>query len=288
MPTTVGSEAELRRLFEAVVGGVAAPTADLVAAGLDHGRRLRRRHRQGMAMAAAAVTIAVTGTVALALGSVAEHGHTAGPATTSPATTGPATPEPMVPLEPRSAAALLASLFPAGGPLSNFSGHAEVYPKQWFISGELMYDDGNGLVGISAGIGTSQVPPWGDAPEGQRCGPTLDTCDSQVLPDGSELTTFEQHDASPSWGSVPMVLRGAVVRRPDGLLVAVSEINTVNQEGHWSARPTRSNLPISTDQLAAIAQSPVWQKTVPISIAEAGQRLDPFWLQPGTGASTPP
>jgi hypothetical protein len=268
--TEVGSEAELRRQFEAVVGRVTAPTAELVRSGLAHGQRLRRRRGTVVASVAVAVLIlAGASGVLLGLGSGPEPAPTVTPA---------APPEPRVPITPRSMAAILASMMPRTGTISGFSG----YPPEesvgeldvWPHAG-LTYDDGRGSVTVEAAFGPHNEH------EPEPCPGNLPyqvSCTEERLPDGSQLTIADYAGfAKPGPGETwrwPVVERAATLVRADGRLVTVNVRNDVAPRGFGP--PTRPDLPLTGKQLAAIVQSPVWQDTVPISIAQAGQRLKPY------------
>jgi hypothetical protein len=60
--------------------------------------------------------------------------------------------------------------------------------------------------------------------------------------------------------------------QPTGYLLVFSEFSgTANAYGHQKAA-TRQEPPIPLDRWQAIADSPVWQPTVPRSVADAGAR----------------
>lgn len=267
MDTDVGSEAELRRQFEAVVGRVAAPTAELVRSALAHGQRLRRR---GTVVASVAVAVLI---LAGASGVLLGPGSRPIPA---PTVTPAAPVEPRVPITPRSMAAILASMLPRAGTVSGFFGfpaeesvdELDVWPRAG-----LTYDDGGGSVTVEAAFG-----PY-DEPEPCPGNPPYQvSCTEQWLPDGSQLTIADYAGfAKPGPGETwrwPVVERAATLVRADGRLVTVSVRNDVAPRGYGP--PTRPDLPLTGKQLAAIVQSPVWQDTVPMSIAQAGQRLKPY------------
>lgn len=270
MHTDVADEEELRRLFEAVVGGVTAPTPDLVESGFARGRRLRRR-RYAVVVTVAAAVLATAGVSGIVLG-------VSGVRAPAPAAKPSTSPEPRVPIDTRSMAAILASLMPSGGAISGFyvvpplGSGLDLSPRAG-----LSYDDGGGRVEV--GVSYSSATP-GDLGPCHDPDPSQVSCTAQSLPDGSRLYLSEYvGDVEPRPGDVwqwPALLRSAYFIRADGRLVIVDVRNNLAPGTYYGAPklpPTRPDLSLTRDQLAAIAQSPLWQDTVPISIAEAGRRL---------------
>ena len=73
----------------------------------------------------------------------------------------------------------------------------------------------------------------------------------------------------------PPVQWGVSLIRPDGMRILVVQWNSVETTGQFGPT-TRPGPSLTTDEMTAIVQSPLWQATVPLSIVEAGRRLEPF------------
>lgn len=280
MVTSRGNEAELRRLLESAVATVDPPTADLVSAGLAHGRRLRRERSILMIAMATVSLVAAAGVVTLALSNVSGRARTVGPATTeTPATVTAG------PLDSRSAVAILASLLPSDGIVSGFGGSGELgqIPDQ-FVYGSLTYDDGHGAT--ETAVSVSFVPD-GYVPCGEPADPA---CEMTTLPDGSVLETGEGQELAmpgqdPQEWEWPGMQWGVKLVRPDGLSILIIQFNSVETDGKFG-QPTRPDPSLATGEMVAIVRSPLWQETVPASIVEAGRQLEPF-QDPAVSDDTP-
>lgn len=227
--------------------------ADLAGRGWTRGRRLRR-NRNLRAGAAAAAVVALIGGGAYALGgvgalgddppvSVASQGSAAPTPPSTAAGPGPTTADQLV--------AMLKSVLPPGGTATAGIGRGtQQDPTAYYAGGwaELLYGnaDGASLVRVSL---TKTFGPGACGPE--RVEPGM-SCEATPLPGGTLIT---MRRAVPG----PAVRNGGQVSaefvRPDGSSVVVAAV-AAGQSPDGKSAP---KLVVSAEQVAAMAQAPVWQ-----------------------------
>ncbi|MER7708868.1 hypothetical protein ABTX81_39075 [Kitasatospora sp. NPDC097605] len=157
--------------------------------------------------------------------------------------------------------------------------------------GALLYDDGNGpaavTVAVSGGIGDhdpSGAPVAGSPATAffdglYSCSRPVNQqaqyCSDAVLPDGSRLLLTEVTEHG-------RLFRTAHLLRADNTEVRVN-VNNRTQ--------TRDGLPLTLDQIKAIAMAPGFQEWItPDAAQQAEQAVQPFEVEPGlfpTGEPTP-
>ena len=115
-------------------------------------------------------------------------------------------------------------------------------------SGSVLYDDGKGPAVVSVSVLAAVLGPV-------DCGwETPPVC--QVLPDGTVLRTDKLALAG------GQLLWAVIATRPNGRRVEANAVNSdhlITDSGH----PTRTEPPLTTDQLQAIATSPHWDRQTP-------------------------
>ncbi|OKI25095.1 hypothetical protein [Streptomyces sp. CB03911] len=116
------------------------------------------------------------------------------------------------------------------------------------VSGSVLYDDGKGPAVVSVSVLDAVL-------DSVDCGrETPPVC--QVLPDGTAVRTDKLTLAG------GQLLWTVSATRPDGRRASVSASNSdrpITDSGH----PTRTEPPLTTDQLQAIATSPHWDRRTP-------------------------
>jgi hypothetical protein len=276
MHTNPDSGTDLRLLLRSVADTIHPPVNGLVHGGLEHGRRLRRHALFARVTIAAAMVVAAgTG----AIGMLPDSDGGPGIRTASEAAVART-----VPLDPRNNAAILISLLPGSGEISDIGGGRDdgwprLQPTNWSY---LTYDDGNGAVQIS--VSYSRGWREGSAPRPISCADLDSSCRMRTLADGSRLLVADPGSQGYSPGHLGRIVHLA---RPDGSSVALEIGNQIEDMTDGSYGPvTRADLPLTTTQLVNIVRSPLWQDTVTAEMAAAGARLEPFQLH-HPGAATP-
>ena len=245
---------------------------DLIARGLGTARRTRTRRRvawaAGSATAAAVVLVGVLGPGGGWLGAKPAPG-----------------PENrrMGPADPASVAGVydnLRALLPAGTKLApgRFLDVNETVPQHSLgslggitVSFDFLYDDGHGVSNLITNIDYDGVDQYrrnialSTCPEHKL--PTR-VCEVRKLPDGSVVLWSQSAGNGPLSGT-------ADVLRPDGTHVQIDEIATADMIR--SDEASRNDLPLTADQLIAIADAPVWapvgseiRDSVPKPLAPSG------------------
>ncbi|WP_404958019.1 hypothetical protein [Streptomyces sp. 147326] len=238
--------------------GFTADRDALVDAGERRGRRLVARRRQAAAAGGSVLALALIATAGAYAGGLLDGTggagtvHAAAPPTTPAgddkgplAGSGVVTAEQMI--------ANLRALLP-GGQLTEPAGRGSD-DQVPLASG--VYDDGKGRAAVS--IGLSRVDPDGShARATTECGDKnlqeYDYCRTEQLADGSRLLVFKGYEY-PDRREDTKVWR-AVLATPQGFLVELSEWNAPAEKG---APVSRSNPPLTTDQLKTVVTSALWQ-----------------------------
>lgn len=227
---------------------------DLAGRGWARGRRLRRNRNLRVGAAAAAM-VALIGGGAYALGGVggrpddspvsvaSQRSATPSALPSTAAETGPATGEQLV--------AMLRAVLPQGGTATGGIGRGtQQDPKAYYAGGwaELLYATGEGTslvrVSLTKAMGPGSCPP--EQPE-----PGM-TCEAAPRPGGTLIT---KRTAQPGPVARTGVHVSAAFIRPDGSSVMVS---AAVAGGVPDGKPA-PKLVVSAEQVAAMAQDPVWQ-----------------------------
>ena len=239
-----------------------------VAAGVERGRRLRRRRRLVVTSQAAVGAGIVAGIAALVVQFVnAPPEQNSAPSIGGFTATAARSPDPTpappasVPLTPQVAAATLMQLLPGTGQLTHLTGAT---PMPNFVNGDYLYDDGHGTTEILLGVGWhSDNPMYNAAPP---CPTAGDGC--KIYSDGSQLAT----NAGPQYPdrSNPGPWEwSAQFQNAEGLYVALYERNAASKDGAI----TRSEPPFTMAQLIAIVESSQWSSTTTPATAAADAHL---------------
>ncbi|WP_380285151.1 hypothetical protein [Kitasatospora purpeofusca] len=154
--------------------------------------------------------------------------------------------------------------------------------------GTLSYDDGNGpatvTVAVNGGVGdsddgesSSRAQARSNFDHEYSCAIPSDQyqhCSDTVLPDGSLLFVTEQAEGD-------RLARTAELLRPDFTQVRIRVTNTVKRTDAPGYTQTRSGLPLSLDQVKAIAMSTGFQEWItPEAAQQAEQAVQPFHEEP--------
>ncbi|MDX3540527.1 hypothetical protein PV721_40790 [Streptomyces sp. MB09-01] len=273
MPLEDDLGAALRRAGD----GFTADRDALVNAGEQRGRRLVARRRQAAAAGGSVLALALIATAGAYSGGLLDGAGRAGTVNVaSPPTTpagddkgplagsGAVTAEQMI--------ANLRALLP-GGQLTEPVGRGSD-DQVPLASG--VYDDGKGRAAVS--IGLSRVDPDGSQARAMtECGDEnlqeYDYCRTEQLADGSRLLLFKGYEY-PDRREDTKVWRAVLATR-QGFMVELSEWNAPAEKG---APVSRSNPPLTTDQLKTVVTSAVWQPALndlPAPEPESGQSAPP-------------
>jgi hypothetical protein len=253
-------------------------------------RGRKHRVRRTMVLATGATGMAATVGVALALlpGADRNSGDVAGAAssggravtimtstTSTDVPTHSPSPKPeRVVLDARATTYLLDLMLPAGFTTSRYAGmqfgHADKDSVQ--TQGGMTVDDGHGAAQITATFGPADFEP------AQIC-----ATGCTKLPDGSLITERQVPDGTTTNGKGPKPVAWEVNHwLTNGWRVGVGELNypadysPLHNQGPQVVT-TRTQPPLSMDQLKQIVTDPRWQSTVPASLAEqADKDMTPF------------
>lgn len=253
-------------------------------------RARKHRVRRTMVLATGATGMAATVGVALALvpaghesGGVvgAGSGGRPGAVTTSTGSAGAAAhsgsskPERVV-LDARSTTYLLDLMLPSGFTTSRYAGmqFSPANKDSVQTQGSMTIDDGHGAAQITATFGPADFEPANICATG-----------CTRLPDGSIITERQIPDGTTTSGEGPKPVAWELNHwLPNGWRVGVGELNypedyhPLPNQGP-KVVTTRTQPPLSMDQLQRIATDPRWQSTVAASFAEqAHQAMTPFDL----------
>lgn len=248
-------------------------------------RARKHRVRRTMVLATGASGMAATVGVALALApgtdhdSVARSGGGTVTITTTTHSTGAPTHSPSpkperVVLDARATTYMLDLMLPAGFTTSRYAGmqfsHADKDSVQ--TQGSMTIDDGHGAAQITATFEPVDFKPT------QIC-----ATGCTKLPDGSLITERQVPDGTTTSGEGPKPVAWEVNHwLTNGWRVGVGELN---YPADYAPQPnqgpkvvtTRTQPPLSMDQLKRIVTDPRWQSTVPASLAEqADEDMTPF------------
>jgi hypothetical protein len=252
-------------------------------------RGRKYRVRRTMVLATGATGMAATVGVALALvpgtdragdgaGAASSGGRAVTIKTTTASTDAPSpspSPKPeRVVLDARATTYLLDLMLPAGFTTSRYAGMQFGHPDKDSVQtqGSMTIDDGHGAAQITA---TFQPADFESA---QIC-----ATGCTKLPDGSLITERQVPDGTTTNGEGPKPVAWEVNHwLTNGWRVGVGELN---YPADYSPLPnqgpkvetTRTQPPLSMDQLKQIVTDPRWQSTVPASLAEqADKDMTPF------------
>ncbi|SES12809.1 hypothetical protein SAMN04487983_103230 [Streptomyces sp. yr375] len=248
-------EERLSAALHHVGGTFDSPGGALAAAGQAWGQRLRLRRRRAAVMGGAA-SLALVGVGGALL---VPWGGTPGPRPSSVAVPGSAEPTPVAAsFTGDDMIRTLRQLLPQG----KFS-----TSEARGTDGELpplalgVYDDGKGEAAVSVGLGripadagkvdpATAVLPCAD---GEQSG--LDSCRTELLPDGSAITVYQGYEYpdrradTKAWGA-DLVTRA-------GQHVSVMEWNSAAEKGKPISRPEP---PLTPAQLKTLAAAPEWRR----------------------------
>ncbi|WP_327415545.1 hypothetical protein [Streptomyces sp. NBC_01233] len=253
MPFEDDLGAALRRAGD----GFTADRDALVDAGEQRGRRLVARRRQAAAAGGSVLALALIATAGAYSGGLldgtggASAVNVAAPPTPPGGDKGPLAGSGAVTAE--QMIANLRALLP-GGQLTEPVGRGSD-DQVPLASG--VYDDGKGRAAVS--IGLSRVDPDGSqARTMTECGDKnqqeYDYCLTEQLADGSRLLLFKGYEY-PDRREDTKVWRAVLATR-QGFMVELSEWNAPAEKG---VPVSRSNPPLTTDQLKTVVTSAVWQ-----------------------------
>ncbi|MFJ6617117.1 hypothetical protein ACIQOW_05960 [Kitasatospora sp. NPDC091335] len=272
-----GPDERFERAFAEAIGAAGGAfeteAGRLVDTGWSHGRRLRRRRRVGTAAGAAA--LALVGVGGAALGGLL-------PGQVAPAVAGPASGgvsgTPAAPVSGPEFQQMLTELLPQGAVTVGEARGTESDTPQL----RLVLDDGNGAVQylfwIMGRVGDTGCPAT-TTPG--------DTCTESDLPGGEHLRVYQAgtRDGEPAGSKMwSAKLSGS------GYQVSIQEWNRKPLE--QGAPITRTDPPLTPDQLAAVVKAPRWQQVVaalpdPRAGKPTGPAPTPTPPAPGTLPITP-
>ncbi|MFE2109669.1 hypothetical protein ACFXAF_27930 [Kitasatospora sp. NPDC059463] len=300
----------LSATFQRAMGGVGADLGPLVAGAAERGRRIRRRRRAAAGTVAAAVALTAGGLLALR----PDDGTSAAPATVSvfpaPLPKPPSGPERQQPgsgadagkvaMTGRATVHTLMGTLPAGGTTSGYAGHFVAAglspgpgttpvpggPNRPFVvsRGSLFYDDGNGpaavTVTVEGGFAAQAAGPAVNPADAfydstfscaeVNAAHVYQYCHDTVLPDGSRLLLIEQARGEE-------LSRSAVLLRADDTQVRVNVSNTATVADAAPPARIRDGLPLTVDQVRAIATATGFQEWITPEAAQQAERaVQPF------------
>lgn len=300
---TTDIEPRLRMLLHST-GEAIEPPLDLVERGLARGPRVRRRRRMGRIIAAAVAIVAVaTASAVVPRASDTSSGSAVGtrtvPGVSTPLHLPPPVGDSTEPIDGRGAAAILLSLLP-DGTAWNHGGQDDPgtpSPGTPVVYAYTTYDDGGGPVQVGVNYDHGWCLTWSCAEEFEAkngkpaesasarreaiaghifgCASMSGPCEQRDLADGSRLLILApeaDHDG---------LTQGVQLVRKDGTRIAVFQTTTLTDYASGLGKTftaARDDLPLSVDQLVAIATSRLWQDQVSDSVLAAGETLEPFHL----------
>ncbi|MEV6178640.1 hypothetical protein [Streptomyces sp. NPDC052015] len=238
-------------------GTFGSPRTQLPAAGAARGRRLQLQRRAAIVGGAAALALVGVGGALLLPGGAAPDARTSSVAakgTPGPKDTAKAA------VSADEMVRTLQRLLPDGKFRSTEArGTDEDLPP--LAVG--VFDDGKGQGSVSVGLdrvvsGTGEINPSAQVMPCPRAGTSgMDSCDTELLPDGSAVTVYQGYEypdrraETKAWG--------ADLVTPAGHHVSVIEWNSPAQKG---APLTRPEPPLTTAQLKALAASSEWREII--------------------------
>ncbi|MQS12279.1 hypothetical protein F7Q99_08230 [Streptomyces kaniharaensis] len=250
--------------------GFHAGQGDLVAGGLDRGRRRwRRRSAAAVVSGAAALALIGTGAVYLSGSTGASAAGTAtvaaAPTTTAAGTaTAAATPTAAQSSAPTvitgdEVLAIFRALLPKGQVTeAKGRGTNDAQFNGTFADAGLVFDDGQGKSLMSISI--QKHRPKNVQPRTCSADFTLtrtDSCAVTTLPDGSKLMLSQGYEYSDHRADTKEWF--ATLARPDGGEISLSEWNSAQEKGAPDSRP---NPPLTLDQMKAIVTDKSWDRVV--------------------------
>ncbi|NJP43414.1 hypothetical protein [Actinacidiphila epipremni] len=234
----------------------------LVAAGHRTGRKLRRRRTA--VVAAGAATLAAVAAGGVLAGTAGSPAHRAGPAAApAPATTTAQTPAPAqtttapapattppphtAPVTGKQISTVLSTLLPKGTRTTkvDYTGQGPDY-----ATAAIVVNDGHGLASVSAIIESQGTLP--SCPTAGSGGPGTSCKLTHV--GGGTLFVYKGFEYPDHKGNVKEWLAQFVT--PDGHSVTVSEYNAPSEK---DTPITRTNPPLDTAQLTAVARAAAWK-----------------------------
>ncbi|MEU7602506.1 hypothetical protein AB0B78_02305 [Streptomyces sp. NPDC040724] len=244
----------LRRAGE----GFTADRDALADAGEQRGRRLVARRRHAAAAGGSVLALALIATAGAYAGGLLDGAGRAGTVNVAapPTTPGGDDKGPLAGSGAVTAAQMIANLreLLPGGQLTEPDGRGSE-DQVPMASG--VYDDGKGKAAVSLAL--SRVDPAGsNARAMTECGDKnvqeYDDCRTEQLADGSRLLLYKGYEYPDR--RVDTKLWRAVLATPKGFMVELSEWNSPAEKG---APVSRSNPPLTPDQLKTVVTSPLWQ-----------------------------
>lgn len=240
---------------------------DLAGRGWTRGRRLRR-NRNLRAGAAAAAVVALIGGGAYALGGVGGLGDDPPVSVASQGSAVPSsTPDGPGPMTADQLVATLKGVLPSGGTATAGIGRGtQQDPTAYYAGGwaELLYGNADGAslvrVSLTKAFGLRSCGP-------EQVEPGM-SCEATPLPGGT-LITMRRAVPGPAARNGAGQVRAEFVR-PDGSSVVVSAV-AVGQSPDGKSAP---KLVVSAEQVAAMAQDPVWQSAAAY-VAQSTSAADP-------------
>ncbi|MGV9450834.1 hypothetical protein [Streptomyces sp. NPDC003635] len=273
-------EGRLGHALRDAVDGFDADRTALVAGGRSRGRRLRLRRRAAVLGGAAGIALVGAGTALL----VPWSGGSAPPAAGSDVAGQPSGTSSPAPLTSRELITTLEGLLPEGKISEQQARGTEDSKLPPYV--RLVYDDGEGPGAI--GVSLNRVEPGSDqAREAVACPDQAlvphDSCVSTRMADGSLLKLFQGYEypdrrVDTKWWSADLIT-------PSGQHVSVSEWNAAAEK---DAAISRSEPPLSTDQLKNLVAAQVWRKYVEFLPEDTGKPTASTPAEPGTEPGTGP
>ncbi|MFJ6758957.1 hypothetical protein ACIQNK_28550 [Streptomyces sp. NPDC091273] len=251
-------EDDLGAALRSAGDGFTADREALADAGERRGRRMVARRRQAAAAGGSVLALALIATAGAYAGGLLDG--TGGAGTVNVAAPPPTSPGsddkgPLAGSGTVSAEQMIANLrgLLPGGQLTEPVGRGSD-DQVPLVSG--VYDDGKGKAAISLGL--SRVDPDGsNARAATECGDKnlqeYDDCQTEKLADGSRLLLHKGYEY-PDRRADTKVWRAVLVTR-QGFQVELSEWNAPAEKG---VPVSRSNPPLTTDQLKTVVTSAVW------------------------------
>ncbi|GHF54752.1 hypothetical protein GCM10010218_40040 [Streptomyces mashuensis] len=251
-------DAFARRLSAALENAAHAcppPSTDLVGRATERGRRMRRARAFQVGAGCTALTLVALGGTLLGTGGA---GDATAPRDVPPAASGPARPATAPVISGEEMAAILKSLMPKDGTVSDASGTGSAGAgdkNRTALTAKLTYTDTHGTTGVD--IAVRRLEP-GDRPGG--CLPVevrpYDTCEAHTLPDGSTLYTTKSY-THPNADTGQRRWYAELATADDAVLF-LQEFGGGGEKASGSgAAPA-----LSVEQLGEIVRSPAWRKAV--------------------------